>query len=97
MTAAEVTVHHDGVYVNGRWVIDVDYERIDVPNEAEAIFYSVLWGTPYHNEGDRTEDLWWVELPEDLKRRVALLRQAPPSTDRLVFKLGWRAALRAIR
>ncbi|MDX6649997.1 MAG: hypothetical protein QOJ97_1948 [Solirubrobacteraceae bacterium] len=72
-TTADITVRPSGFYVNGHWVIDVDYGRIDVPDRAEAIFYSALWNTPYHDEGDGSEELWWVELPADLRSYVGLL------------------------
>jgi hypothetical protein len=85
VTNAEITVEPTGIYVNGRWVIDTDYRRIDVHDEAEAIYYSALWNTPYHNEGDHTERLWWVELPDDLKRRIALLAQTLLPAWGLVF------------
>jgi hypothetical protein len=70
----EITVHESGLYVNNRWVIDTDYGRIDVPNQAEAIFYSAWWNTAYHDEGDTPdEELWWVELPHDITRQIQLL------------------------
>lgn len=72
-TAVEINVRSEGLYVNGRWVIDVDYERIAVSGRTEAIYYSALWDTSYRNEGDAGEELWWVELPDDLKRRTTLL------------------------
>ena len=77
--AISLIVRPEGLYVNGRWVVDIDYRRIAVSGRDEAVCYGSLWGTRYSNEGDAEEELWWVELPDDLRRRVTLLaRDLPP-------------------
>ena len=85
-TTVDIVVHPSGIYVNGCWVIDVDYQRIEVHDRSEAMCYAALWNTRCHDEGaDGGEELWWVELPDDVKRRVAAIQQALSSAGALVF------------
>ena len=84
-TTVDIVVHPSGIYVNGCWVIDVDYARIEVHDRFEAVCYAALWKTRCHDEGADGEELWWVELPDDVKERVAVLQWALRSTGPPVF------------
>ena len=88
-TTVDIAVYPSGIYVNGCWVIDVDYDGIEVYNRFEAMCYAALWNTRYHDEGadgdGEAEGLWWVELPDDIKQRVGILQQALSRTGPPVF------------